>query len=155
MPVWKVKVTPAFIVNALCSQLSRPLPHTVTSSPRGGATLLHRLNRSENPHSSEEAALMWQIQISSILRGLSIYALQILTVLPWYFVAIVGGEKKKGLRVSLLPITSATPISAKLVSHPNAIWAQIWASIWDLTSSLYEFICLSFLIPFILFFPRD
>lgn len=38
---------------------------------------------------------MWQIQISSILRGLSIYALQILTVLPWYFVAIVGGGKKK------------------------------------------------------------
>lgn len=65
---------------------------------------------------------MWQIQISSILRGLSIYALQILTVLPWYFVAIVGEKKKKkGLRVSLLPITSATPISAKLVSHPNAI----------------------------------
>lgn len=64
---------------------------------------------------------MWQIQISSILRGLSIYALQILTVLPWYFVAIVGGKKKKGLRVSLLPITSATPISTKLVSHPNAI----------------------------------
>lgn len=66
-----------------------------------------------------------------------------------------GGRGGEGLRVSLLPITSATPISAKLVSHPNAIWAQIWASIWDLTSSLYEFICLSFLIPFILFFPRD
>lgn len=39
---------------------------------------------------------MWQIQISSILRGLSIYALQILTVLPWYFVAFVGGLEGGG-----------------------------------------------------------
>lgn len=60
---------------------------------------------------------MWQIQISSILRGLSIYALQILTVLPWYFVAIVGGGGRKvsGYHCYLLHLQHQSPQNWSLI----------------------------------------
>lgn len=59
---------------------------------------------------------MQQMQINSFLRGLSVathYRFSLL--LPWCFL-MIRGEK---IRVSSLPIKSATPIAAKLVSHPN------------------------------------
>lgn len=43
-------------------------------------------------------------------------ALQIICFCPAIFLQL----KRKKIRVLLLPIKSATPISAKLVCHPNA-----------------------------------
>lgn len=100
-----------------------------------------------------ERRLHWcgKCKISIILRGLSLAMhYRFLLLLPWCFLTIE--KKRSGYYCCLL----------SLQHHFQQNWSLIqmlielkFVSIWDMTGSLHEFICLSFLILFILPFPRD
>lgn len=115
---------------------------------------------SDDKSHREEVALMWQMKNQHNFKEvISSYALYILSVPALVFFYCWIKIKKKKVRVIRLKDYCCL---LSLQYHFQQNWSLIqmlielkFVSMWDMASSLHEFVSLSLLILFILPFPRD